>query len=224
MSTRESFRRGAAGLAAVLLVVAGGCAGGPSNPGDAEGASQAAMTTAAGIHDHGSVPAAGEPSEHSLFHLEGVWWDANGDSRRFESLAGRIQILTMAYTHCGYACPRLIADMKRLEGALLDEGVEGVGFVLASFDSERDTPERLARYAEDVRLDPERWTLLGASPDDVMELAAVLGVRYRRESDAEFSHSNLIFVLDPDGRVALRMVLGDDHAEALRVVRSIAAR
>jgi len=51
--------------------------------------------------------------------------------------------------------------MKRLEGALLDEGVVGVGFVLASIGSERDTPERLARYAEDVRLDSERWTLGG---------------------------------------------------------------
>jgi protein SCO1 len=211
-------------VAVAFLAIAAGCAGGPPNVGDAEGAPPAAMSAESGIHAHGPAPAAGETSEHSLFHLEGVWWDASGESRRFESLGGRIQVLAMAYTHCGYACPRLIADMKRLEGALLDEGIGGVGFVLASIDSERDTPERLARYAEDVRLDPDRWTLLGASPDDVMELAAVLGVRYRRESDAEFSHSNLIFVLDPDGRVALRMVLGDDQAEAHHVIRSLAAR
>jgi protein SCO1 len=102
--------------------------------------------------------------------------------------------------------------MKRIEAELRERGVQA-GFVVVSIDPERDTPARLAAFAEATRLDPREWTLLTGSDDGVMELAALLGVRYRRVSDMDFEHSNVITLVDDEGRILYRQTgLGADPA------------
>ena len=49
-----------------------------------------------------------------------------------------------------------------------------------------DTPERLKAYAEDHGLDPAHWTLYHGDEKAVRELAAALGVRYRRDASGGF--------------------------------------
>ena len=110
----------------------------------------------------------------------------------------------MTYTHCRHTCPMIVAEFKRLEAELAPDEAGRVGFVLVSMDPARDTPERLGRYARLARLSPERWTLLTGSDEQVRELAALLGVRYRPETSGEFSHSNSYLVLDAEGRVVFR--------------------
>jgi protein SCO1 len=206
----------------------GGLTGDGEAGADHAGAEHATRAPAAGHgHDHGegaehvgAAPAL-TPTGYSLFHLDSEWQDQTGAVRKLESLGGRVQVLTMAYTYCGYACPRLIADMKRIEGSIDPNLAEDVGFVLVSIDPERDTPERLARFAADLHLDPARWTLLTGSPDAVLELAAVLGVRYARESDTEFGHTNLITVLTPTGEIAHRQLgVGEGVPATLDAVRT----
>jgi protein SCO1 len=130
-------------------------------------------------------------------------------------------VVGMVYTSCAYACPRMLMDMKRIEGEL--GGGADVGFVIVTIDPERDTPERLAEYARGARLDGDRWTLLTGGDDDVLELAALLGVQYRRMANGEFVHSNFLSILDRDGQVVHRqMGLGAEPAETLAVIRSLA--
>jgi len=155
----------------------------------------------------------------SVYNLESEWRDQTGATRRLASLGGKVQVVALVYTHCAYACPLLLADLKRIEGAV---GAEGIGFVLVSIDPERDTAERLAAFAQEARLDPARWTLLSAPDDAVLELAALLGVRYRRESAIELSHSNAITVLDRSGEVAHQQEgLGTDPEATLSRIRSL---
>jgi protein SCO1 len=170
-----------------------------------------------GEADGGAVPP--PLTGHSLYHLDDVWHDQTGAARLLSSLRGRPQVITVAYTHCGHACPRLLLDMKRIEAAL--EGA-GVGFVLVSIDPSRDTPERLAHYADATWLDRSRWTLLTAPDPAVRGLAALLGVRYRAAGDGEFSHSNVITVLDAEGEIVYRQIgLGEDPGGAVRALRSL---
>ena len=129
----------------------------------------------------------------------------------------------MLYTSCAYACPRLMLDMKRIEGEL-GADADDVAFVVVSIDPERDTPERLAEFAAGSRLDPDRWTLLTADEGSILELAALLGVRYREISPGEWVHSNMITVLDRDGVIAHRQLgLGTDPAETMAVLRDALA-
>jgi protein SCO1 len=169
---------------------------------------------------HGTAGlAAAEPSGHSIFHLADVWRDQADAERTLAMLRGRPHALTMVYLNCAHACPRLLLDMKRLEAEL---GDADVGFVLVSIDPQRDTPAQLASFAAGADLDPERWTLLTGGDHGVRGLAALLGIRYRPSGEGEFTHSNVIAVLDADGVVVHRQVgLGEDPAAATAALRRL---
>jgi protein SCO1 len=213
---------GAALLAAALLLVA--CRAG-TLPDDAARGGDAAHDSH-GVHDVAAsvdgLPL-GEPSLFSVYELDANWTDQHGTTRPLASLAGRPQVVALVYTHCAFACPRILADMKRLESEL-DAAAADVGFVLVSLDPDRDTPARLSEYAAATRLDPAQWTLLTATPDAVLELAMLLGVRYRRNG-ADFEHSNVLTVLDDEGRIVHRQVgLGTDPAQSARVLVRLTPR
>ena len=54
-------------------------------------------------------------------------------------------------------------------------------------------------------LDLGRWTLVHASPDDVREIAAALGVRYRANPDATINHSAVVALLERGGTIEARV-------------------
>lgn len=175
-------------------------------------------------HDHaghgGEAMAPLPLPELSLYHATSAWWDAAGAERTLGSLAGRVQVVAMVYTSCAYACPLLLLDMKRLEAELGEAFADDVGFVIVSIDPARDSPARLATFAEGARLGPSRWTLLTGDDAGVRELAALLGVRYRESAPGEFIHSNVLTVLDRHGTAVHRQEgLGAHPAETLAAIR-----
>lgn len=136
----------------------------------------------------------------SVWQLDGMWTDQHGVARNLASLRGRPRVLAMIYTSCQGACPRIVADMKRIESTLGDQA-DAVGFVLASVDPDHDSVEQLAAFEKDSQLDDARWTLLRAPEADVRELAIAIGMRVQKLGPTDFAHSNLITVLDAEGRV-----------------------
>ena len=134
----------------------------------------------------------------SVYQLQSAWRDRDGVELTLSILEGRPQVVAMTYTSCRVACPRIVATMKRI---LAETDGRQIGFVLISLDPARDTPEVLSAFADRSGLDRDQWRLLTGSPDNVLELAAVLGVRYQALSDGEFAHSNIISVLDAAGNV-----------------------
>jgi protein SCO1 len=198
------------GVLVPLLALAGCGPRASEASGSASGAGEAAAVAPSG--DRFSVYALREER----------WRDRRGDERALGSLAGRVQVVAMVYTHCHHTCPQIVADMKRLEAELAAAGTDA-GFVLVSLDPERDTPEQLHRFAEGLRLDPERWTLLTGTDGGTRALAALLNVRYRAEAEREIAHTNQLTVLDPEGRIVhQRPGLDEDLAATLAAVRRAA--
>ena len=146
----------------------------------------------------------------SVYELPGSWRDQSGAARTLESFRGSPVMLAMVYTHCTATCPLAVSELKRIAAQH-----PGVRLVLVSLDPDRDDPTRLAEYARGLGLDASRWTLLTGADADVRELAATLGVRYRRVTPEDLAHSNLITLLDRDGRI-VRQASGrmDDAAIA----------
>ncbi|MFW5973509.1 MAG: SCO family protein [Bacteroidota bacterium] len=144
-------------------------------------------------------PEYGEPAQGSVYWLDHEWTTQQGKTLRLTSFEGQPVIVGMIFTNCGFACPMIVRDMKRI-GAQVAE-TDGVQYLLVSLDPDRDSPEQLARFASAHRLDSDRWTLLRGSKNQVRMLAAALGIRYRKESDGQFAHSNLISILDASGEV-----------------------
>lgn len=146
--------------------------------------------------------APGKPlTDGSLYQLESKWTSDVGREIRLGVLRGKPQVVVMFFATCEFACPILLHDMKRLEAALAEKTRDEVGFVLVTFDSQRDTVAALHAYREKQQLSPKRWALLRGEPDDVRELAALLGINYQRDARGQFAHSNIITLLNREGEI-----------------------
>jgi protein SCO1/2 len=158
-------------------------------------------------------------SSRSIYQLDAVWTDDAGRPSRLGELRGRPVVLAMFFTSCGYACPRIVADLGRIRQTLPPEVRARARFVLVSFDDQRDTAPVLRAYRELHELPAEGWVLLHGTPDAIRELAAVLGVQYARDAQGRFAHSNLITVLNAEGEIVhQRSGLEGGLAEAARAV------
>jgi protein SCO1/2 len=136
-----------------------------------------------------------------------------------------VQLVAMIYTNCSYACPRIIADLKRIENSLEAYKREEVSIVLVSMDPARDTPEKLQQFAKANKLDPKRWVLLTSGQDNIRELAALLNMKYKTELDGEISHSNIITVLNPAGEILHQQEgLGIDPDETVKSIKGLLQR
>jgi protein SCO1/2 len=140
-------------------------------------------------------------TDRSIYQLESQWTSDVGRNVQLRVLRGHLQVVALFFTTCESSCPIIVDDMKSIAAALPDSLRDQVDFLLVSFDSERDTPAVLHAYREKMHLSPDHWTLLRGSPDDVRELAALLGVNYQKDARGQFMHSNLITVLNAEGEV-----------------------
>lgn len=136
----------------------------------------------------------------SLYQLDATYTTDAGEKFALAQLRGRPVLLAMFFASCNFACPMIVADLTRIQAALPMPLRDEVAIVLVSFDVVRDTPVALAKYRED-RLLGAQWTLLHGEDDAVAELAALLGVKYKQESDGQFAHSNLITILNAEGEI-----------------------
>ncbi len=171
--------------------------------------------------DHQTLSAdPGIPGE-SIYQLDNVWQTSAGEELRLADLRGNAVVGAMVYASCEYACPLILADMKRIEAALPESALESTRFVLFSFDPERDSPETLAAYREQKALLGRHWVTLRAPDATVRELAVVLGVRYKKAGE-DFAHSNLVVVLDRQGVPRLRQEgLNNPPDSAVATIRGI---
>jgi len=157
----------------------------------------------------------------SIYQLESKWTADTGAAFQLASLRGRPVIITLFFAQCAYACPILVNDMLELAAALPPVARTNTGFVLVSFDSERDTSAALAEYRRAHAI-PGDWTLLRGEPEDVLELAMLLGVKFKRDARGQFAHSNLITLLTPEGEIALQQAgLNTDPAPTITALQKL---
>lgn len=140
-------------------------------------------------------------TDKSIYQTESTWTTDDAKPLKLGALRGKPQVVAMFFTSCQFTCPIIVNNLKRIEAALPENLRTNVGFTLVSFDSERDTPAALKKFRAQRELSEKNWTLLRGGPDDVRELAALLGVNYRRDAAGQFAHSNLITVLNAEGEI-----------------------
>jgi protein SCO1/2 len=166
-------------------------------------------------HDHKeAAEPMPNPSGDSLYQLKSEWQNQEGKKTTLSFFRGHPLVLAMAYTSCQASCPLIVENMKKIEKDLIAKGVKDVALAVFSFDSKRDTPDRLKAYAKTRNLDLKHWTLFHGSPNAVRELAAVLGIRFKEDSRGEFDHSNIVSLLDAGGVIRHQQIgLGKEPGE-----------
>lgn len=160
------------------------------------------------------------PAE-SIYNLDGEWHSQNGDTLQLAKLRGKIPVVAMVFTGCEFACPKIISDIQNIEKQVPADKKDDVRFVLVSFDSDRDNPEKLKKYAKEMKLD-DKWLLLHGDENTVRELSMLLNVKYKKQPNGDFTHSNELTLLDRDG-VQVKQVsgLGMENKEMVAKLKSL---
>lgn len=169
--------------------------------------------------EHGDDHAGALPgAPHSYFpDIELV--DQHGRKHRLYSdlMRDKVVVLDSFFAECTGVCPILARNMRAIQDDLGERVGKDVHLISLSVDPERDTPERLAAYAEGCEARPG-WYFLTGEPEKVEQVLARLG--YAVESREQ--HSNVLIV--GNERTGLwKKVLGlAEPEEVVRLVRTVA--
>ncbi len=95
----------------------------------------------------------------------------NQDNRLIsnEDYLGKVYVIEFFFTTCPTICPIMNANMKRLEAAFGDR--DDFGIASFTIDPEKDTPEQLKRYAQNLDVFSQNWHFLTGDADEIFDLA-----------------------------------------------------
>lgn len=160
-------------------------------------------------------------SNESIFNLESKWVKQNKDNISLKDLSNKITVAAMVFTHCESACPRIVADIQRIEKAFSKEELQNIQFLLITMDPERDTPERFVEFSNDHQLN-DNWTCISSNNDATMEIANVLNVRVKPLADGGFDHSNTIHLIDKNGNIVFQQNgLAQEPTEMIEKIKTL---
>jgi protein SCO1/2 len=140
----------------------------------------------------------------SVLRVPATFTDQDGKAFTLAQRRGGVQLVTMFYSSCPYACPLIIDTGKGIDHALTPAERAKLRVLLLSLDPARDTPAKLGTVVAKRKIDTARWTLGTTDANGVRQTAAVLGIRYRQLANGEFNHSSVMILLDRDGRILAR--------------------
>ena len=162
------------------------------------------MLLVAGLLLAGASLAAPPLPKDSIYQLDLPLTDSAGRTADWEQLRGKPRLVSMFYTSCQYICPLIVESGKAVERQLSPAQRAKLGVALISMDPARDTPAALKKVVGDRKIDASRWLLASPRSNDVRQVAAVLGIRYRQLADGEFNHTSALVLVDAQGRILAR--------------------
>ena len=124
--------------------------------------------------------------------------DQAGNGISLGRLKGKPVILTFVFAHCQTMCPLLVQNIKQaLPGAPSSE------VLLVTLDPWRDTPSALAGLAQRWDVPKNFHILSSPAVADVLSVVEAYGVPYQRDAKTgDIAHPGLVFLVDPEGRLA----------------------
>lgn len=145
------------------------------------------------------------PPEFSSAVADFSLTERSGRTVGLADLRGRPWVANFFFSTCTGPCPRLIANMRRLQEELAGRDVRLVSITV---DPATDTRERLTEYAADLGADPERWWFLTGDEAHIYELiqgsfrvAVQRALPGSAPPGAQVTHTTRFFVVDVQGNV-----------------------
>lgn len=121
-----------------------------------------ALASMAGCGWHSGLPTYGTVPEFSLTAESGKPFGT-------PDLDGRVWVVNFFFTTCNGPCPRMSAQMHKLQGMIKDS--PEVRLVSITIDPRRDNVETIAAYAKRWKADPIRWRFLTGAPEAIKVLS-----------------------------------------------------
>lgn len=136
-------------------------------------------------------------------HTVGTIHHLNQDSILMtnEDFKDVIYVADFFFTSCPSICPRVSKEMLKIYNAVKDD--PQVKLVSFTIDPVRDTPHRLKLYADNLKVDHQKWYFLTGDKDATFKLADTYFVTAYEDADVPggFDHSGKIILIDKDGHV-----------------------
>ena len=139
-----------------------------------------------------------------------------------------VTIVDFIYTRCQTVCLALGSTYQQMQDSLqlarqTDAAARRVQLMSISFDSQRDDPQALARYASRLSADAAIWRMVRVpAPEDLARLLASFQVVVVGSSNGDFEHNAALLVIDTHGRL-VRIFDYADQQLALDYARFLAA-
>lgn len=134
--------------------------------------------------------------------------DSRGRRFSLADLRGRPFVVSFIYTGCFQACPvatqSLAAVVRQARQALGDDRFEVVSI---GFNQPFDTPEAMAAFARQARIDEPRWRFASPRAEDVPALARAFGFSWSATPKG-FDHVTQATIVDAQGTIR-HQVYGD---------------
>lgn len=160
--------------------------------------------------------------ELSIFNLPSDWVNQKGDSVKLGDFQGKLTIMTMIYTSCQAACPRLTADMSQISKSIPQDLLPFTQFVFVSIDPLVDTPEKMTTHLANYHLTQDYWHFLRGTEQSTREFSMILGVKYKQITPIDFSHSNIISLFDEKGLLVHQQTgLGVDNQQIIERIKEL---
>lgn len=149
----------------------------------------------------------------------------DGRKVKLSDYRGKVLVITFIYTRCNMPsmCPLVTAKLAEVASELRKGNVNGVCFLVVSFDVKFDKPEVLKAYAAryDVS-DMDNFVFATGEEKQVAGMAKAFNVYYKQDQPGIFTHNIIVSVVDKDG--ILRddfFSTGWDEQELIDVVRRL---
>jgi protein SCO1/2 len=147
--------------------------------------------------------AAGPAATGSLYQSDVALTDQNGRVFHLADLRGEPVLVSMFYSSCQMVCPMIFETIRATLAKGGKPAHDGMRVLMVTIDPERDSVAALKQTAAAHGAD-DRWQVARTSASGTREVAALLGVQYRKLADGDFNHSSTIVLLDADGRINAR--------------------
>ncbi len=90
-------------------------------------------------------------------------------------LKDRVVLINFIYANCRDACPLITQKLAQVKGRLGDLFGTQVYFVSISSDPNRDTPQALAKFAKQQKVEHPGWLFLTGKPNNLKQIVGKLG-------------------------------------------------
>jgi protein SCO1/2 len=133
-----------------------------------------------------------------------------GQKISWKDIHGKIIVADFFFTHCPTICPALTASMKKLQDGITntnrvgDKTPEFLHLISFSIDPERDSVERLKKWADRFQINPGQWWLLTGEKKSIYNMAInemKIGIMDGKGIDSEFIHTDHFVLIDTNRHV-----------------------
>jgi protein SCO1/2 len=153
------------------------------------------------------------------FKLENL----DGKQIGLSDLSGKAKLVYFFYSTCPDVCLPTTYTLSKIQDSLVKKGVFGdkTAIVSITFDPNRDTTAQLKEFSGRYHADPKGWYFLRGDEASTMDLAQKFGVMVVKDNQGQFTHSNVILLVDKKGDLRTYYVGDDPNLDVEKITQDI---